>query len=216
MRHLTKFVAMAVLFGILTALGFAVVQGSDQFRSHPLKLNVAFPYGSAATAVTLVSGQGSQLPAPGSNYVQPFLAFWYDSRFNSYAQDPNAEAVLVTAVKGDVLTVTRAQAGTPASNHSTAGRSYLMYVQGYTITIKDGDYSIFSPVFPNMVILGVLNPAGTPVPVRVDANNVPYVNTSAAPTLTPTPTFTPTFTPTVTFTPTNTPTPTFTPTPTPT
>src|SRR5664279_4001583 len=80
-------------------------------------------YTSGATLIVLVSGGGAKMPSV------PFNATWYDSTtYSDPADDPSAEIVRVTVVASvtDTLTVTRAQEGTSAANHNTAGHTYTL------------------------------------------------------------------------------------------
>jgi hypothetical protein len=78
-------------------------------------------YSSAATSITLQSGQGSKLPAA------PFQMIWWNSTdYPNPANDPNVEIVRVTNVSGDTVTIARAQEGTAAANHNTAAKTYSL------------------------------------------------------------------------------------------
>ena len=78
-------------------------------------------YSSAATAITLQSGQGSKLPAAPFN-----LIWWNSTDYPNPANDPNVEIVRVTTIVSDTLTITRAQESTTASNKNTVGKTYSL------------------------------------------------------------------------------------------
>jgi hypothetical protein len=78
---------------------------------------------SGDTTVTLSASDYAKLPA------FPFNLIWYNSTdFPDPADDPNVEVVRATAGNGStfVVTITRAQEGTSAANHNTAGKIYKM------------------------------------------------------------------------------------------
>lgn len=78
-------------------------------------------YSSAATSITLQSGQGSKLPSA------PFNLIWWDSTdYPNPANDPNVEIVRVTAIVSDTITITRAQESTTATNKNTVGKTYSL------------------------------------------------------------------------------------------
>ena len=141
-------------------------------------------YNTTATAVTLLSGQGSYLPtAPPS-----FYASWYDSTYVPPTLDPNYEIVTVSVRSGDVLSsISRGQGGTTPKNHNTLGHVYWM--------------SLYSSITPTFTTTSTCTQTMTNV--FTNTSTLTYVNT---PTITPTPTTT--NTPTITNTPTVTNTPT--------
>lgn len=102
---------------------------------------------SAATSLTVGSGQGARFPSTPFNAViwrndlrSPADAYWAGE----------AEIVRVTNRTGDVLTITRAQEGTSAVNLNTADKTYEIWAgptAGFwsdaiafpvTVTIGDG------------------------------------------------------------------------------
>ena len=89
-----------------------------------VKVVVSTGYGSADTSITLATGQGSKLPSPAS--VQYNLVWWNATDYIDPADDPAVEIVRVTALSGDVLTVTRAQEGTSASLKNGPSKIYKM------------------------------------------------------------------------------------------
>jgi hypothetical protein len=88
-------------------------------------VTVSTGYDNAATTVVLSTGHGAKLPDPATDGA--FNLPWFDSTtYSSPSDDPNAEIVRVTARSGDTLTVARAQEGTSAASHNTAGKTYKM------------------------------------------------------------------------------------------
>ena len=80
-------------------------------------------YDNAATAITLVGGQGALLPAPAS--VGAFnLVWWNATDYGDATEDPLKEIVRCTARSTDVITISRAQEGTSAVAHNTSGKTY--------------------------------------------------------------------------------------------
>jgi hypothetical protein len=84
-----------------------------------IQVQASTGYTSAATSITLQSGQGSKLPAAPFN-----LICWNSTDYPNLAIDPNVEIVRVTAIVADTITVTRGQEGTSATNKNTAGKTY--------------------------------------------------------------------------------------------
>lgn len=82
---------------------------------------VSGTYNNSATAITLASGGGAKMP------TAPFQVTWWDAgNYPDPSSDPLVEIVRVTAVIGDILTVTRGQESTSASNKNTGSTFYLM------------------------------------------------------------------------------------------
>lgn len=84
-----------------------------------IEVQASTGYSSAATSITLQSGQGSKLPAAPFN-----LIWWNSTDYPNPANDPNVEIVRVTNVSTDTITITRGQEGTTAANHNTSGKTY--------------------------------------------------------------------------------------------
>jgi hypothetical protein len=104
-------------------------------------------YSSAATAITLQSGQGSKLPAAPFN-----LIWWNSTDYPNPANDPNVEIVRVTNIAADTLTVTRAQESTTASNKNTVGKTYSMVLGITAKMISDiGAAVLGTPVISEIV-----------------------------------------------------------------
>ena len=73
---------------------------------------------ASATTITLISGDGAKLPNPATEGQFNLVMYNY-ALYKDPVNDPNREIVRCTARTGDVLTVTRAQEGTSATDHST-------------------------------------------------------------------------------------------------
>ena len=100
------------------------------------KVEVDAGYDASATSITLASGDGSKLPDPATD--GSFNIVWWDSTtYPDPADDPSREIVRCTARSGDVLTVSRAQEGTTASAHNSAGKTYKMVLALTKKTIDD-------------------------------------------------------------------------------
>lgn len=116
------------------------------------KSAVSGGYTAGATAITLASGGGARFPAVDFNAV-----WWNSTDYSDPSDDPNVEIVRVTNITGDVLTVTRAQEGTAAVAHNTAGKIYSM-IEGLT----SAQMSIIARAFANTGAAGEVwaGPAG--------------------------------------------------------
>ena len=100
------------------------------------KSTLSTGYASGATTLVLTTGGGARFPAPSFNAV------YYDSGvYSDPSDDPSVEIVRVTGVSTDTLTVTRAQEGTSAANHNTAGHTYTL-VAGPTAKLLTDIYSL--------------------------------------------------------------------------
>jgi len=89
------------------------------------RVAVSIGYDAAATLVTLASGEVSKLPVPASEGAFNMI-WWNATDYPDPIDDPNYEIVRITAITGNVLTLTRAQEGTAAATHNLAGKSYRM------------------------------------------------------------------------------------------
>lgn len=90
------------------------------------KVTVSGGYNASDTSIALSSGDGSKLPDPSTDGA--FNVVWFNSTdYGDPADDPSKEIVRVTARSGDTLTVARAQEGTSAANHNTAGKTYKLF-----------------------------------------------------------------------------------------
>ena len=89
------------------------------------KVIVSTGYDDSATSIVLETDEGAKLPAPATDGA--FNVVWYNSSdYGDPGDDPNVEIVRVTARSTDTLTITRAQEGTTAKTHNTAGKVYKM------------------------------------------------------------------------------------------
>ena len=99
-------------------------------------VEVSTTYNDIATSITLTAGEASIFPDPAVD--GEFNVTWWDSfNYGEVFNDPNVEIVRVTAITGDVLTVTRAQEGTTASTKSTVDGEYRMVLAPTKKTIDD-------------------------------------------------------------------------------
>src|ERR1017187_2136935 len=85
------------------------------------KSTLSTGYASGATTLVLTTGGGAKFPAPSFNAVSYASGVYADP-----SDDPNVEIIRVTGVSTNTLTVTRAQEGTSAANHNTAGHTYTL------------------------------------------------------------------------------------------
>ncbi len=100
-------------------------------------------YDLSATEITLKTGEGAKLPNPSVD--GEFDLVWYNwTDYKDPSDDSNKEIVRCTTRSGDVLTVTRAQESTSASNKNTATKSYRM-VLSLTKKMIDDMISEFVP-----------------------------------------------------------------------
>lgn len=101
------------------------------------KSTLSAGYAAGVTSITLIAGGGAKFPAV------PFNAVWWNaSNYSDPADDPTVEIVRVTAIVGDVLTVTRGQEGTADQNHNTPGITYKL-IEGIT----SSQMQIITPAF---------------------------------------------------------------------
>ena len=99
-------------------------------------LEVSTTYSDVSTAITLATGETSKLPDPSID--GEFNLVWFDSlNYPEVYDDPNVEIVRITAISGDILTVTRAQESTLATTKSTGGGEYRMILSPTKKTIDD-------------------------------------------------------------------------------
>lgn len=100
------------------------------------KAIVSTGYSNLDTVILLATGHGSKLPNPYTD--GPFNIIWYDSStYGDPSDDPNVEIVRCTVRDGDILTVTRGQEGTLASNKNTPTNVYNMILSATKKTITD-------------------------------------------------------------------------------
>jgi hypothetical protein len=106
-------------------------------------------YSSAATSITLQSGQGSKLPAAPFN-----LVWWNSTDYPNPANDPNVEIVRVTNISSDTITISRGQEGTSAANHNTGGKTYSLVLGVTAKTISDIAAALPGTFVENEVVSG--------------------------------------------------------------
>ena len=95
------------------------------------KVEVSGYYGTSETLITLKTGEGTKLPTPPFN-----LVWWNATDYQDPTDDPYREIVRITAVNGDILTVSRGQENTTAQPHNISGKLYKMI---RALTAKDFD-----------------------------------------------------------------------------
>ena len=100
------------------------------------KVTVSTGYTSEDATIDLIPGDGSKLPNPDTN-GQFNLVWFNNSTYSDPADDPYVEIVRCTVRTDDVLTVTRHQEGTIASNKNIPGRTYKMLLSPTKKTIDD-------------------------------------------------------------------------------
>jgi hypothetical protein len=96
----------------------------DAFKNFAIaNIRDGFTYDDVETSITLETGKGARFPAVGAS--GGYNAVWWNvSDYGDPSEDPNAEVVRVTAIAGDVLTVTRGQEGITATTKNDAGKVY--------------------------------------------------------------------------------------------
>lgn len=89
---------------------------------------------SADVTVTFTSADYAKLPAFPIN-----LTWWNITDYADPSDDPSVEIVRATSGNPStyVISITRAQEGTSAANHNTAGKIYKMIVGATSKTISD-------------------------------------------------------------------------------
>ncbi len=109
--------------------------------ANAIKVDVSGGYDAAATAITLTTGEGAELPNPSGDEYN--LVWWDSTLYPDPADDPNFEIIRATGLSGDVLTVSRNQESTGASTKNTASSEYkmLMGVTAKTITDLQAEFS---------------------------------------------------------------------------
>lgn len=75
------------------------------------------------TTFSVGSGEGALFPAPATAGAFNIVMF-NSTDYRNPSDDPNKEIMRVTARSTDNFTVTRAQEGTSAATHNTAGKDY--------------------------------------------------------------------------------------------
>ena len=100
------------------------------------KVTVSTGYIYTDPVIVLTAGHGDKLPNPSID--GEFNLVWYNtSSYADSSDDPNVEIVRCTARSGDILTITRGQEGTIASNKDTPGSIYKMMITPTKKTIDD-------------------------------------------------------------------------------
>lgn len=100
------------------------------------KVTVSTGYNNLDTVIVLSLDNGSKLPNPALD--GHFNLVWFNnSTYSDPSDDPNVEIVRCTDRDGDVLTITRHEEGTIASNKDTSGKIYKMILSPTKKTIDD-------------------------------------------------------------------------------
>jgi hypothetical protein len=114
-------------------------------------VNALIGYSASDLIITLQSGEGAKLPQPSTDGT--FNLVWYNhSIYKNPADDPSVEIIRVTGRSGDVLTVSRAQESTVASNKNTSGANYRL-ILGLTKKMIDdiqAALNLKATMFPGM------------------------------------------------------------------
>ncbi|MFO0773707.1 MAG: hypothetical protein U0172_03465 [Nitrospiraceae bacterium] len=119
---LRALLVVAVLL-LQVSTGVAALDPVENFA----KVTVSQGYDSTTTTIVVTTGQGGRLPS-----TTPFSVTWWNATdYPDPSDDPQREIIRVTNRSGDTLTILRAQEGTSASTHNTAGKTYRL-VQGLT------------------------------------------------------------------------------------
>lgn len=133
------------------------------------KATVSTGYAAGVTSITLAAGGGARFPAVDFNAV-----WWNSTDYSDPADDPTVEIVRVTAIVGDVLTITRAQEGTADVNHNTAGKTYKL-IEGITSSQMDIISEAFAVTAANLVWAGPASGAAAAPGFRaLTAADVPF------------------------------------------
>jgi hypothetical protein len=82
---------------------------------------VAGGINSTDATMTVLTGAGANFQV-GIN-----VPIYNRTDYSDPSDDPTHEIVRITAIAGDVLSITRAQEGTTAQNHNTAGKTYGVF-----------------------------------------------------------------------------------------
>jgi len=96
--------------------------------------NVSTGYLASDLSIVLATGDGSKFPDPAI-YGAFNLVWWNYSDYKQPSDDPNVEVVRCTARTGDILTITRGQEGTSASDKNI-GTIYKV-INGVTAKMFD-------------------------------------------------------------------------------
>lgn len=136
----------------------------DNFKNFA-KVTVSTGYDDAATSVILAASEGTKLPTVSFNAV------WYNaSDYFDPTDDPNREIVRVTNISTDTLTVTRAQEGTSAVTHNTAGKTYKMIVGLTAKTLNTDLAATYQPLDADLTTWAGLTPSANAQSLVTAAN----------------------------------------------
>lgn len=120
MRRRTRDLLLTLLLGCIlgNAIAFAALDPITNFAETTMSTG----YDAVATSVIVAAGTGAKFP---SSFTYP-VVWWNCTDYNRASADPNVEIVTVTNRSGDTFTIARAQEGTAAVAHSTAGKTYCV------------------------------------------------------------------------------------------
>jgi len=104
-----------------------------------LKETLASGYSLSATAITLPDASRFPNPAVDGAFN---IVWWNVTDYPDPADDPNKEIVRVTAITGNIATITRAQEGTTATSKNTSGKSYQIALALTKKTMDDIDTTL--------------------------------------------------------------------------
>jgi len=150
-------------------------------------VTVSIGYDAVATTVALASGEGSKLPASGTDGF--YVTWWNSTDYTDPKDDPNVERILVETRTGDTLSdITRGQDNTSGSSKNISGKTYSMVLAWGASEIDEVEEELQCGTFKYAIATGSANAyvvALDPTPasycggftVRVKIN---HTNTGAA------------------------------------
>jgi hypothetical protein len=104
-----------------------------------LKETLASGYSLSATAITLPDASRFPNPAVDGAFN---IVWWNVTDYPDPADDPNKEIVRVTAITGNIATITRAQEGTTATAKNLSGKTYQIALALTKKTMDDIDTTL--------------------------------------------------------------------------
>lgn len=106
-----------------------------------LKQTLSTGYSLSATAITLPDASKFPNPATDGHFN---LVWWNVTDYPDPADDPNKEIVRVTAISGNIATITRGQEGTTATAKNLSGKTYQIALALTKKVIDDIDGTLES------------------------------------------------------------------------
>lgn len=120
-RQIRDLLLTALLWCTLgNVMAFAALDPITNFAETTLASGID----AVATSLNVAAGTGAKFPATASGTYP--IVIWNCTDYNRASADPNVEIVLTTTRSGDTFTVSRAQEGTTAIAHDTAGKTYCV------------------------------------------------------------------------------------------